>query len=248
MKIIYEVLEELLYIANEEFEVTYKCIDKNKKVYVYPFISNENVSQVFLVITIKDEDLKDVVEGTLVKEVAVQFRKKKYHRAEMDRNTTLLIMSEYMNGGVISKDEKVKIEDDPYYFKKYVFSYNEIERKNAEMWMAKDTTNNKMIEKIQNYITDTKNFGRYKVDNKNEPVYAYFAELITKIPIFPMKKVDSIWLKTIEQYLDEEIDGLRKLKKPVEIEREAIERFMQLNLDELDVEDVCNEWNRLLNE
>lgn len=248
MKIIYEVLEELLYIANEGFEVTYKFLDKNKKVYVYPFISKENVSQVFLVLEIKDEDLKDVVEGTLVKEVAVQFRKKKFHRAEMDRNTTLLILSEYMNGGVISKDEKVKIEDDPYYFKKYVFSYNEIERKNAEMWMAKEKVNNKMVEKIQNYITDTKKFGRYKADIQNEPIYAYFVELITKIPVFPMKKVNSIGLKTIEQYLDEEIDELRNLKKPVEIEKEAIERFMQLNLDELDVENICNEWNQLLKE
>lgn len=248
MKIIYEVLEELRYFANEEFEVTYQCLDENKKLCVYPFISEENVSQVFLVLKLKDEDLKDVVDGTLVKEIAVQFRRKIYHRAEMDRNTTLLIISEYVNGGEISKDEKVKIEDDPYYFKKYVFSYNEIERKNAEIWIEKDENNNRLIEKIQNYITDTKKFGRYKADNKNEPIYAYFVELITKIPIFPMKKVETKGIKTIEQYLDEEIDKFANLKKPLEINKVVLESFLQLNLDEIDVKNICNEWKRLLKE
>jgi hypothetical protein len=248
MKIIYDVLEELLYFANEEFEVTYKYADENKNVLVYPFISKENASQVFLVLELKDENLKDVVDGTLVKEVAIQFRKKKYHRAEMDRNTTLLIMSEYRNDGEISKGEKVKIEDDPYYFKKYVFSYNEIGRKNAEMWIEKDGIENKLVERIQNYITDTKNFGRYKANNQNDPIYAYFIELITKIPSFPMKKVEAIGLKTIEQYLDEEIDILMNSKKPVEINKQVIEKFMHVNLDELNVENICNEWNRLLDE
>ncbi|MBQ6996233.1 MAG: hypothetical protein IJN64_17380 [Lachnospiraceae bacterium] len=133
MNIIYDVLEELLYLADEEILVTYQCADEIKNVYVRPFISKENASQVFLVLDLKNENLRDVVDGTLVKELAIQFRKKKYHRAEMDRNTTLLIMSEYRNDGEINKVEKVKIEDDPYYFKKYVFSFNEIERKNAEM-------------------------------------------------------------------------------------------------------------------
>lgn len=246
MNIIYNVLEELLYLANEEFVVTYQCVGEIKEVFVHPFISKENASQVFLVLELKNEYLSEVVEGTLVKELAIQFRKKKYHRAEMDRNTTLLIMSEYQNDGDINKVDKVKIEDDPYYFKKYVFSFNEIERTNAEMWLEMGGIESQLIEKIQNYITDTENFRRFKANNQNEPIYAYFIELITKIPSFPMKKVDAIGLKTIEQHLDEEIAELKKSKKPLEVNKQRIEKFMCANLDEMNVKDICNEWNKLL--
>lgn len=248
MNIIYNVLEELLYLADEEFMVTYQCADEIKKVPVHPFISKENASQVFLVLELKNEYLSDVVDGTLVKELAIQFRKKKYHRAEMDRNTTLLIMSEYRNDGEINKVEKVKIEDDPYYFKKYVFSFNEIERKNAEMWLQMGEIESQLVEKIQNYITNTENFRRYKANNQNEPIYAYFIELITKIPCFPMKKVEAIGLKTIEQHLDEEIIELKKSKKPLEVNKQKIEKFMYVNLDEMSIKDICNEWNTLLDE
>ena len=62
MNIIYDVLEELLYLADEEILVTYQCADEIKNVYVRPFISKENASQVFLVLDLKNENLRDVVD------------------------------------------------------------------------------------------------------------------------------------------------------------------------------------------
>ena len=82
-------------------------------------ISAENDSQVFLVIECDDSQLADYVDGKIIKEIAVNFRKNEHHRAEMDRNTTLLLVCKH-DIDTIDSSSKVKIEDDPYYFKKYV--------------------------------------------------------------------------------------------------------------------------------
>ena len=116
------------------------------------------------------------------------------------------------------------------------------------MWLETGGIASQLVEKIQNYITDTENFRRYKANNQNEPIYAYFIELITKIPCFPMKKVEAFGLKTIEQHLDEEIVELKKSKKPLEVNNQRIEKFMYVNLDEMSIKDICSEWNKLLDE
>ena len=63
-----------------------------------------------------------------------------------------------------------------------------------------------------------------------------------------MKKVEAIGLKTIEQHLDEEIIELKKSKKALEVNKQKIEKFMYVNLDEMSIKDICNEWNTLLDE
>ena len=69
----------------------------------------------------ENAQLKNIVDGMLIKEMAFQFRKKEYHRAEKDRNTALLIVSKHSTDEDVNFSSKVKIEDDPYYFKNMYF-------------------------------------------------------------------------------------------------------------------------------
>ena len=43
---------------------------------------------------------------------------------------------------------------------------------------------NTIVALIQEYITDTGKFARYKENCVNEPIYSYFMELVTKIHCF----------------------------------------------------------------
>ena len=127
MKIILDVFNELHFVLTDEFLVEYAINENNSMVVnVNVLISSENDSQVFLMIDCENAQLKNIVDGMLIKEMAFQFRKKEYHRAEMDRNTALLIVSKHSTDEDVDFSSKVKIEDDPYYFKKYVFSYDEM--------------------------------------------------------------------------------------------------------------------------
>ena len=244
MNVVFDVLEELMYVAKEEFEIAYKSEGEDKSVVVTPFVSKENSSQVFLVVICKNAFLGDVVNSDLVKVVAFQFRRKDYHKAEMDRNSTLLILSEHNVDEEIDTSAKVKIEDDPYYFKKYVFSFNEISKKHTEIWLDQNKKSASLIATIQNYITDTTNFRRYKENNQNEPIYTFLIELITKIPSFPMKTADSQELHSVEEYLNDAINVLENQKKPIIINRRALDKLVDSDIADYDTEKICELWKQ----
>lgn len=156
MNIILNVFKELNFVSVDEFIVEHKINDKSvMQVVVNVMVSNENDSQVFLVINCDNKLLHYVVEGALVKEIALQFRRKEYHRAEMDRNTSLYIISRHEVDEDVDASSKVKIEDDPFYFKKYVFSYDEVGLENATAWITENSSKNTIVALIQEYITDT---------------------------------------------------------------------------------------------
>lgn len=246
MNIVFDVLEELMYITKEEFEVAYESEGEEKNVVVTPFVSKENASQVFLTLSCKNAFLVDLVNGDLVKEIAFQFRRKDYHKAEMDRNSTLLILSERDVDEAIDTSAKVKIEDDPYYFKKYVFSFDGISKKHTETWIEQNKKSNSTVVLIQNYITNTSNFTRYKVNNQNEPIYTYLIELITKIPSFPMKTAESQDLRSVEQYLDDAIESLKNGKKSIVIKRPVLDKLVDTDITDFDTEKICELWKQNL--
>ena len=245
MNIILDVFKELHFILTDEFLVEYVINENNSMVvHVNVLVSNENDSQVFLMICCENEQLKNIVDGMLVKEMAFQFRKKEYHRAEMDRNTSLLIVSKYFVDENVDTASKVKIEDDPYYFKKYVFSYNEIGLENANSWLTENVQKGTTVALIQDYITDTKKFAKYKKNCLNEPIYTFFIELVTKLHCFPMKTAETKDIKSIDSFLADELDILRtKQKKPIDIDQRGIETFVDLDIDYENVNDVCEKWN-----
>lgn len=245
MDIILDVFKELHFILEDEFLVEYVIKENNiMKVNVNVLISSENDSQVFLMVDCKNAQLKNIVDGMLIKEMALRFRKKEYHRAEMDRNTSLLIVSKHSADEDVDTSSKVKIEDDPYYFKKYVFSYDEIGLENANNWLTENVKKGTTVSLIQDYITDTRQFAKYKENNINEPIYAFFIELVTKLHCFPMKTAETKNIKTIDSFLQNELDILRtKQKKPIDIDQRGIEAFVDMDVDYGNVNDVCEKWN-----
>lgn len=248
MNIVFEVFKELNYVSEGEFVVEYKINASNiMQVTINTFISKENDSQVFLIVNCDNGVLKYIVEGSLVKEIALQFRKKEFHRAEMDRNTSLLIISKHDADEGVDTSSKVKIEDDPYYFKKYVFSYDEVGLENATAWINEKKGKGTLVALIQGYITDTERFARYKENCTNEPIYTYFIELVTKIHCFPMQIVETKDINSTNYFLNQEIDKVRtRSKNPVNIDKIKIIEFVEKEIDYSDIESVCNCWNELI--
>ncbi|MBQ3546560.1 MAG: hypothetical protein IJA34_16480 [Lachnospiraceae bacterium] len=248
MDIILDVFKELKFVLQDEFPVEYILNEKNSKtVNVNVLISSENDSQVFLMVDCDNSLLKNMVDGMLIKEMAFRFRKREYHRAEMDKNTSLLIVSKHCVNEDIDTSSKVKIEDDPYYFKKYVFSYDEIGLENADNWLIENRKEGTTVSLIQDYITDTGKFAKYKENNINEPIYTFFIELVTKLHCFPMKTAETKNIKSIDYFLENELCKLRtKQKKTIDIDKKSVEAFVDMDIDFGNLNDVCEKWNLLL--
>ena len=116
MNIVYDLLTELGYEAQNSFCAVW---GDNNEIEVTPFVSKEYSSQVYLVVSCKNGQLDSIVNTDYVKAIAQQFRLQSFHSGDMDKNTSLLILSMHMTDESINVSAKVKIEDDPYYFKKY---------------------------------------------------------------------------------------------------------------------------------
>lgn len=247
MNIILDVFKELHFNLKDEFIVEYE-INENKSIVVNVnvLISSENDSQAFLLVNCDNFLLKNIVDGLLIRKLALQFRKKEYHRAEMDRNTSLLIVSKHLANEDIDTSSKVKIEDDPYYFKKYVFSYDDIGLENANNWISKNIQKSTIVSLIQEYITNTEQFAKYKENNINEPIYTFFIELVTKLHCFPMKTAETKNIKSIDSFLIKQLSELRKKKRnPIDIDLRGIEAFVNMDIDFGNIDDVCTKWNEI---
>ena len=145
MNILYELLNELKYQTKESFTFDVTLDDNKTSIIVTPFVSVEYPCQTYLVIEAENQALSKV-NNDYLKALALAFRKADFHESDMDKNTTLVITSARPDTESLNSDAKVKIEDDPYYFKKYVFSYTSASERLATSFL--EHKKNRMCERI----------------------------------------------------------------------------------------------------
>ena len=94
-----------------------------------------------------------------------------FHESDMDKNTTLLVSSVRADNETLNSQAKIKIEDDPYYFKKYVFSYTNANEQKAIQYLeykkAEKGLNFSYIEEISEYLLKAEYFKEYKEKEDN---------------------------------------------------------------------------------
>lgn len=243
MDLIIDVLKELQFSIKDVFCVEYDFSNnKAQRIEVVFLVSNENDSQAFLVVGCDNDQLKEFAKGTFVEKIASEFRKNTFHKAEMDRNTSLIVACKYKEDD-IDDTSKVIIEDDPYYFKKYVFSYTDKDMNKANKWLQNKKGNRTTISAIQDYITNVRYYNSYVESSFSKPIYKVFSELVTKLHCFPMKVSETKRVKSVDSYLKQTLKSSKKSPSKPEISLKAIEKFLQLDINYEDADDVCMKWD-----
>lgn len=246
MRILYEILNELSYSAKDTF--TFSCLlkESERQFDVLPFVSADYQSQVYLVVQISNADLCHIIESDFLISLAKEFRKQEFHRSEMDKNTTLLLECVRKASETVDHLAKVQVEDDPFYFKKYVFSYSAVEEKRAEEYLQNQKNKSgqsfSYVKEIQNYLSNTHTFLSYKDNHANQLTYTYFSELVTKTPIFPLQITAVNEIKSVNDFLTEELE-----KAPTP-NVNALDQLLELQLDfkEESVESILDHWITLI--
>ena len=246
MNILDVIFKELNYEKKESFGFKF---GEDKTYVVVPFISNEFTGQVFLVLEVHYSDIGIGRNGQFLSNLADAFCQQDIHSSDMDRNTSLIIKSLKPETAEFDEEqimeEIVKIEDDPYYFKKYVFSYSADEEKVAEEFFSKLVEKGKFsyITEIQNYLAETTNFLQYKGNPQEYLLYKYFVELVTKVSTFPLKVVCSGEMINIENLLDEKVQ-----KAFGDNERQGVDDLLNLQLDfrDGDLDEILKKCNECL--
>jgi len=95
------------------------------------------------------------------------------------------------------------------------------------------------VKAVQSYLSNAETFLSYKTNHSNQPTYAYFSELATKMPIFPLQIAAVDEIKSVTTFLSEEL----AMETPPNIN--ALDKLLELNLDfkEESVESILSHRN-----
>ena len=210
MNILFELLNELKYETKESFSFNVTINNEDINSILTPFVSVEYPCQTYIVVEVRNDKL-DLVNNEFFKAIALSFRQADFHESDMDKNTTLLVSSVRADNETLNSQAKIKIEDDPYYFKKYVFSYTNANEQKAIQYLeykkAEKGLNFSYIEEISEYLLKAEYFKEYKEKEDNLSTYSYFIELATKIPAFPLNITNSQQIKSVDVFLKEQLQS-----------------------------------------
>ena len=173
----------------------------------------------------------------LVIEIANYFRENDIYVPDMDKNTSLIYCVKRDIKSNKLDELKVKIEDDPFYFKKYVFAYSEAQ--SDEFKKLRKQHNWTINELIQTYIFDTENFSKFKKNGDNEKIYKLVSELFIKIPIIPINFETNGEIKSVSEYMldikkcnDDELDRLDNIIETLNSPQENMEQLVNKVLED----------------
>ena len=196
INVIKEIMNDCAYENVVQTEVVY-----DKMMYSLNIFQHKKIeSHIFIVLQILESQLvaQDNHKDFVI-EIANYFRENDIYVPDMDKNTSLI----YCVKRDINSDKldelKVKIEDDPFYFKKYVFVYNDAQADEfKKLCMQYGQTASKLL---QTYILDSENFNKFKKNGDNEKIYKLVSELLIKIPIIPINFESRGEIKSVSDYM-----------------------------------------------
>ncbi|EGO9047158.1 hypothetical protein DWT97_02335, partial [Enterococcus faecalis] len=157
----------------------------------------------------------------------------------IDKNLSMLICLKNNHIESLSKYKKIfEIEEDPYFFKKYLLSYNEDFEKTKKYILNGENINIT----INNIINDVEKFNQYKLgtDTDDAKLYEICTKLMTKIPFISLnhKQSDLVDLsKTIGLCLEKDnlMESRDKILQYFELEDEE---FIDKIVESIDLENV----------
>lgn len=160
MNMIRDLLTERGFSERQAFGITYQAEKMKWEHRVTPFVSNFDSREGYLLVSIGGRELPHLLKGDFLTLIMEALGKQEFYSAELDRNITLLLLCKLEKDEQIDHEARVRIEDDPYYFKKYVFVYTEQEE--AAAWNCLDGKEVDLSKQIRAFLLNTERFAGYK--------------------------------------------------------------------------------------
>lgn len=266
MKMIQDLLAECGYAEQQTFSFTYQGEALKWEHSVTPFVSAKGACEGYLLVSIGGRELPNLLKSDFLSRITQELGLQEFYSTDMDRNITLLLLCKRAKDEQIDHDAKVRIEDDPYYFKKYVFVYTEQEEAAAQAYA--ENREGTLADMVRGFLMDTGRFAMYKEqaaeerkkENEKKPAkggkkakaeeepelgekdreylaYKFFVELATKVTVLPIRPDGTMEIRSVAGFWQEELQ-----KTPVD-NLPAVEEILELNSDSLD--DILAKWDEL---
>lgn len=169
------------------------------------FFANLNVktkTNYFLVISLSNEkELSNVlkVQGRLA-----NYMKYKINEKDLERNISLIICFKNEDDSKkIDMSRVLEVEEDPYYFKKYILEYSEEELKQLIKNYFTTQPNNRVEDILLNIISDNPIYENYRRNKKSGRAYSLVSKIYMKVPFLKLKINQESSLISLQKNIDE---------------------------------------------
>lgn len=233
------------YESNEGFNIN--DIDTEK---YFLAINCTGRKEYYLVVFLKNIDgfqLLDIVKGDYIRKCfnSIKINDSLYEK-EMDKNTSLIfcIESDLLVESELDNDSKSKrellkkaiyeVEEDPYFFKKYVLTYfkeqiDEINNEVTELINA----GGRVTDYLQSCLNHTEIFKKYKENPRSQRRYDLICKIFIKLPFLKLTNLEMSTLRNLKEKISEEL-----IQQHIDIDDETISYLSELEVGTFELKDL----------
>lgn len=214
-RVILNILKENGFDGYESLQIDYF------KSIIFTYRKNDAKIEYFVVASIDQNAFLITDENKMFSDISKVIKNASAYTAEVDKNTSLVFC--------VAKDNKLKsfdalekkelqTEENPYFFKKYVLTYDEkIVQEVFEEILKTYKESSSLTKYIESIVTNSEKFRNYKVNAINNEDYLLLSKIIMKVPIMPVKVPDNQSIKPLADMIQDNIisENLQKAQNLV---------------------------------
>lgn len=181
----------------------------------FTYRKNSNKSEFFIVVSISEKDFINLDEVKVFSELSKILKESSEYTSEVDKNTSIVICICKDGKGLnpILEKKELQVEENPYFFKKYVLSYNKEtgEKVFGDILKYYDISHS-ITNFIGSIITNPERFRAFKLNPENDDEFMLVSKIVMKVPIMPVKVPDNQSIKPLSSMMEDSISS-QNLKK-----------------------------------
>ncbi len=183
---------------------------------LYFFFREDSLrKEFFFIASINEKQFLKIDDKKYFGNILNILKENEFYHAEMNKNTSFLLLVEEDNNSSFKeaiKSKAIQIEENPYYFKKYVLEYKKVHVEKLYKLLIDD--NMGVNQKVEEILLSGEEFRNYKLNTGNFPEYELLMRIMMKIPIISLEIPDNSKVESVTSRVTSELgkDALEKVK------------------------------------
>ncbi|MBZ9622142.1 hypothetical protein G9F71_004615 [Clostridium sp. FP2] len=212
---------------------------------VFTYRKNDTKIEFFIVVSIDQKDFLSIDENKIFSDINKSLKNTLSYTAEVDKNTSLVLCvakdSKLTSFDELEKKE-LRIEENPYFFKKYVLTYDEKIAQEVFGEVLKTYNESSSLTKyIESIVTNPERFRNFKINAINNEDYMLLSKIVMKVPVMPVKVPDNQSIKSLESMIQDNVIS-KNLQKSQGLVAILSSENSRENVEKDDISQIIDYW------
>lgn len=242
------IKQVVLTILKESGFDGYGEIDVNEKnSAIFTFHKTGSKYEFYIIVEMLQSEFIALDGNKLFSQINEAVKKSQFYVPEVDKNTSLIICVEKESE---NKDEEIlerkelEVEENPYFYKKYVLSYNgRLAKDLFDEYLSSYNGDSNITKFINNQINNPQKFIDFKLNAINNEDYGLLSKMVMKIPIIPVEIPDNHSIKSLSEIINETVKSEELMEAETLVKFLSDDKTKENTLDQ-NITAIIDCWER----